>query len=1120
MSFLFGNKNQNVVSYEAEYPLSLKIVNEKTTATEVTNKSGFYDLNFDVEIPSITLLFNKYLELSAEMDKDYNDINSYIDKVNKEPATAAGAASRSYSELVGGGGDPQAGGAENEELTSIKSLIKGKIFPSSKKILDVMRSIFVLYQYYFIAKSDDNYNSIFKWCDDNLKQIDRLNTMLKANVDTLLPTFPTTEKTMIKCIKILSLCLTSKDNSLGYAKQHAKIIYLPNIVRDMFGIGVGVILSKKTDTSTKRLDSLKTDTQGYKIPTDSNNIDGVEIYKKVFNTLTGSYSLGIFDSHDKFLEILESYQSYSFYGNGKVKVNLFFDRSKINIDQTKSPDAMCVLKESSQSPIEPGIFITSQEEIHPTLRTGSCANLNSSHNPSSIGLSASGTGTAAPAPPPVPSANKYNTVIYTNLQECSESFSSVLHPLEGDTLQTKFSAMDNTYFEFMFDLKQFNFNVNAIPDMISLEDSDSSVALGAPAGAGVVKAPAGAPVPVDDLLSGGATPGHAVTLVNITTTKHNLLLLKQSKRVTISFKNIRIPSNQPKPSSRDHRPTIQPGSFRLLITLDNNDVFMNQSERNTDIMIFKNNFFPQQDKVVFGLSLDSSIILPGTGKDDTEDKSKDKNSVFGFIPNNGSFFTPSPENQKIRAEYLKDKENQAKHEEQNKKFLEQEQIVSRSFVDSVTDAGGIIDEKKSKTIIQKLANDTMDDAQVRQIFGDTMQKGTKLPKLLFAIKSPLTRQPTTPENVKNNMLLLLDALASLDKNKLDTLKNTYTNTLTTTDRALIPGTGGGKPDSDNIKTAKEFITEMINFLVSKKYIDANTEAAYIGNLDAADNKLATIDDTSSLPIYTTRLTPTSSILATTDASTTDASTTDASTTDASTKVDTPKSKGANFFNSLIGKLSASSSSSSSGLGISSCGNDAHVTCDGQNIYVTLTLNTTDLLNQCGISHEEILKISGAPVPDDDDHVDDGAVKVDDGAVKVDDGAVKVDGGVKPDDAPAVVGVAPAAPGAGFGAAVVKAAPDADAPAPAGGVKAAPAPAGGVKAAPAPAAAAAAAPDAATEAKTNYDTYVKDYNTFFKDSSPPIPQYYFYTTEYDKFKSNIDKLNIDDLSNSFSPVGKA
>ena len=141
-------------------------------------------------------------------------------------------------------------------------------------------------------------------------------------------------------------------------------------------------------------------------------------------------------------------------------------------------------------------------------------------------------------------------------------------------------------------------------------------------------------------------------------------------------------------------------------------------------------------------------------------------------------------------------------------------------------------------------------------------------------------------------------------------------------------------------------------------------------------------------------------------------------------------------------------------------------------------------------------------------------------MKVDDGAVKVDGGVKPDDAPAVVGVAPAAPGAGFGAAVVKAAPDADAPAPAGGVKAAPAPAGGVKAAPAPAAAAAAAPDAATEAKTNYDTYVKDYNTFFKDSSPPIPQYYFYTTEYDKFKSNIDKLNIDDLSNSFSPVGKA
>ena len=71
-----------------------------------------------------------------------------------------------------------------------------------------------------------------------------------------------------------------------------------------------------------------------------------------------------------------------------------------------------------------------------------------------------------------------------------------------------------------------------------------------------------------------------------------------------------------------------------------------------------------------------------------------------------------------------------------------------------------------------------------------------------------------------------------------------------------------------------------------------------------------------------------------------------------------------MFSKLFGSKSSSSSassassSSSDGTNMETCGNTANVTCNGENLIVTVTLKTSDLLNQCGITHESILSIVG------------------------------------------------------------------------------------------------------------------------------------------------------------------
>ena len=75
----------------------------------------------------------------------------------------------SYDNLLDDG-EHAGGGPDDDELKSMVSLVKIKMFPLSTKILDIMRSIFVLYQNYFVYGVSD----ISTWCIKCIKDIDTI----------------------------------------------------------------------------------------------------------------------------------------------------------------------------------------------------------------------------------------------------------------------------------------------------------------------------------------------------------------------------------------------------------------------------------------------------------------------------------------------------------------------------------------------------------------------------------------------------------------------------------------------------------------------------------------------------------------------------------------------------------------------------------------------------------------------------------------------------------------------------------------------------------------------------------------------------------------------------------
>ena len=435
------------------------------------------------------------------------------------------------------------------------------------------------------------------------------------------------------------------------------------------------------------------------------------------------------------------------------------------------------------------------------------------------------------------------------------------------------------------------------------------------------------------------------------TKQRNLLLLNSEKVVRITFKNVNIPFKR---SKKEENGKIVKNLLLLVVTIDNDPGLLEVQKSFSglkspeDISIFKDSFFPKDNQIFLALRNDSELTLPqaGSGSSDAgSDKKKEGKKILGI--NMSSLFTSDKQKEKNKTI----EEEKKKKIEQDKKFLEQEQNVSRIFFENaINTETGVIDKIKSKKIIQKLANDPIDDTQVQQLFSD-MTAGKELPQLLFAIQRPLTREAPSPDTVKNNMLLLLDALVSLTLDQLNDLDSKYANGLT----VVSPDSqgGGAPPDESVIKKASDFIKKMIKFLISKNYINKESESKYINDLAAAETTLGT-NESSGLTIYTKPFIskPSSGNAAGADSK---GQGEEEGEGEGNTKTGniSPQEKLKNFF---LGKGSSKSDNSSNSSGSNSsntCGNDTNITCNGENMYVTLTLNIQDLLNQCNISPEII-----------------------------------------------------------------------------------------------------------------------------------------------------------------------
>ena len=164
--------------------------------------------------------------------------------------------------------------------------------------------------------------------------------------------------------------------------------------------------------------------------------------------------------------------------------------------------------------------------------------------------------------------------------------------------------------------------------------------------------------------------------------------------------------------------------------------------------------------------------------------------------------------------------------------------------------------------------------------------------------------------------------------------------------------GGGAITDENIEKATGIIKDMMKILTEKQFITPNVSSTFTNGLETADQKIKLNKaDPDSIEISVPVPPPPAASGAASGA--------------VSSPVHAPASANVTgMFSKLFGSNSssnsASSTASSDGTNMETCGNTANVTCNGENLIVTVTLKTSDLLNQCGITHESILNMANQP----------------------------------------------------------------------------------------------------------------------------------------------------------------
>jgi len=250
-------------------------------------------------------------------------------------------------------------------------------------------------------------------------------------------------------------------------------------------------------------------------------------------------------------------------------------------------------------------------------------------------------------------------------------------------------------------------------------------------------------------------------------------------------------------------------------------------------------------------------------------------------------------------------------------------FYSQNFVKD----GKIINMEGAVQFIKNLYNQQIKPGVFVDSNGNSMRISTQLAFALDLI----------PNNPKLNMKILLKALSQPDvptiidrkKNLSKKLLDSENTEMAAAKEELFDNEGGGiqyggAADAD-VEKAEKIIKDTVNLLRAQNFINDETKDKYVADLGSArliynPNEQEPTPTTSSTSLVKSGVGP-------------------------GTGVGYGRGVGSNFFANMFNKGSMGSSSSS-GMGSDSCGNNTSIVCNGEDLVVTVTLKLNELIASC------------------------------------------------------------------------------------------------------------------------------------------------------------------------------
>jgi len=250
-------------------------------------------------------------------------------------------------------------------------------------------------------------------------------------------------------------------------------------------------------------------------------------------------------------------------------------------------------------------------------------------------------------------------------------------------------------------------------------------------------------------------------------------------------------------------------------------------------------------------------------------------------------------------------------------------FYSQNFVKD----GKIINMKGAVQFIKNLYNQQIKPGVFVDSNGNSMRISTQLAYGLNII----------PNNPNLNMEILLKALSEPDvptiidrkKNLSKQILDSENTEMAAAKEELFDNEGGGiqyggAADAD-VEKAEKIIKDTVNLLRAQNFINDDTKDKYIADLGSArliynPNEQEPTPTTSSTSLVKSGVGP-------------------------GTGVGYGRGVGSNFFANMFNKGSMGSSSSS-GMGSDSCGNNTSIVCNGEDLVVTVTLKLNELIASC------------------------------------------------------------------------------------------------------------------------------------------------------------------------------